>query len=406
MSLAATYRAVRARTVALCAPFALEDLVVQSMPDASPARWHLAHTTWFFETFVLVPHCAGYAVREPAYAYLFNSYYNGVGAQFPRDRRGTQSRPTVAEIHAWRAQVDAAMVALLDAGDPEVVRVTTIGLHHEQQHQELLVTDLKHALCTGGMPPAVFEPRPGPEAAPDGGMLAFEPGFTAIGHTGDDYCFDNELPAHDAWTPGFAIARDLVTNAEFAAFIEAGGYTDPALWMSDGWARRCAEGWEAPLYWSRSGSGWQTDSLSGTWSVEPHAPVCHVSWFEADAYARWAGKRLPTEFEWARAARHVAATPPATDGWHPTAAPDPAPIRHLFGQVWQWTASAYRPYPGYRPLPGTLGEYNGKFMHGQLVLRGASCATPAGHARLSYRNFFPAHARWQFSGVRLAEDRP
>ena len=409
MSLLAAYRRVRAQTETLCAPFEIEDLVIQSMPDASPARWHLAHTTWFFETFVLLPHAPGYAAFEPAFAYLFNSYYNGVGDQFPRHRRGTQSRPTVARIREWRAAVDTAMQTVLANPTDEVRRVTTIGLHHEQQHQELMITDLKHALCTGGLPPSVIALPSQPSAAPKGGWSDFEAGFVAIGHeSGDDddagFCFDNELPLHQAWVPAFRIARDLVTNAQYQAFIDAGGYRDPCHWMSDGWAAVQTHGWAAPLYWRRDGDAWAHVTLAGVQPLAPHAPVCHLSWFEADAFARWSGKRLPTEFEWDRAAQSVDPRWPSAAAWHPNGAPSNASIRHLFGQVWQWTASAYRPYPGYQPLPGTLGEYNGKFMHGQLVLRGSSCATAADHGRTSYRNFFPAHIRWQFSGLRLASD--
>lgn len=377
------YRAVRRHTSALCAPFAIEDLVVQSMPDASPARWHLAHTTWFFETFVLAAHAPDYALFDATFTWLFNSYYNGVGAQFPRARRGTQSRPTVEQVMAWRAHVDAAMTRLLARPTAEIERVTRIGLHHEQQHQELLITDLKHALCTCGLVVSIERPEAVRDVPLKTDWVDFKAAFQSIGHAKQSFCFDNELPVHQAWTPAFSIARGLVTNADFLRFIEAGGYRDPDLWMSDGWAAVQANSWIAPLYWEEGAHGWQERTWMGRRPLALHAPVRHVSWFEADAYARWAGARLPTEFEWERAA------------------PD---LQDAHGVVWQWTASAYRPYPGYQPLPGTLGEYNGKFMHGQLVLRGSSQATPPGHARDSYRNFFQADKRWQFSGIRLARD--
>ena len=404
--LAATWRAVRARSLALCEGLATEDLVVQSMPDASPLRWHLAHTTWFFETFVRRPFGAPFTPRDARFEHLFNSYYEGVGAAFPRALRGTQSRPTVAEIIDWRHEVDAAMLALLADPEPEVARVLTIGLHHEQQHQELMITDLKHALCTSPMAPAVWPAAATPATAPTDGWLAVPAGFGTSGHPGDGFCFDNERPAHPVWTPGFTLARALVTNADWLAFMADGGYAQVGLWMSDGWAARALGDWQAPLYWARRDGAWFEATLAGERPVAPHAPVCHVSWFEADAYARWAGARLPTEFEWDRGVAAVEGAPGAASAsaHQPDGAADAGPLAHLFGQVWQWTGSAYRPYPGYQPLPGALGEYNGKFMHGQLVLRGASCATPPGHARGSYRNFFPAHTRWQFSGVRLARD--
>ncbi|MCA9546393.1 MAG: ergothioneine biosynthesis protein EgtB, partial [Myxococcales bacterium] len=363
-----------------------------------------------FETFVLAPHRPGHTPFDPAYGYLFNSYYQGAGAQFPRPRRGTQSRPTVAHILRWRAQVDAWMDALLADPTAEVARVTTIGLHHEQQHQELMLTDLKHALCTSPVDTPVWPLPLGGSDAPEGGWLELPEGFFTLGSpapgaAGEGFCFDNETPAHKAWTPAFALARDLVTQGEWLAFMQAGGYADPALWMSDGWSACQAEGWQAPLYWFQRGDRWWQRTLGGARPVDPHAPVAHVSWFEADAYARWAGARLPTEQEWERAARAYGPAPAASAcRHHPDGVLEGGGLRHLYGQVWQWTGSAYRPYPGYQPLPGTLGEYNGKFMHGQLVLRGSSCATPVGHARVGYRNFFQADKRWQFTGLRLAKD--
>ena len=404
-TLALRYARVRTLSTQLCEPLELEDLIVQSMPDASPLRWHLAHTTWFFETFILESQ-PGYTPFEPRFRYLFNSYYQGVGPQFSRARRGTQSRPTVATILRWRRQVDDAMGELLATPTPELTRLTTIGLNHEQQHQELMVTDLKHALCTSPMRPAVIAAPAAPTVAPKGGWLELPGGLTPIGHTGEGFHFDNEGPRHEALVHPFALAKDLVTNAEYQAFIEDGGYQRSELWLSDGWATVQARGWKAPLYWHHEDGAWLEVTLGGARPLAPHAPVAHVSWFEAEAFARWAGKRLPTEFEWEHTARHIEAAFDGTsleDGHlHPVAAPSDAPIRHLMGELWTWTASAYLPYPRYQPLPGTLGEYNGKFMHGQLVLRGASCATPRDHARVTYRNFFQADKRWQFSGIRLA----
>jgi ergothioneine biosynthesis protein EgtB len=298
------------------------------------------------------------------------------------------------------------MLTLLADPSSEVARVTTIGLHHEQQHQELMITDLKHALCTSPMAPAVWPAAAYPNAAPSAGWLTVAEGFGVIGHTGDGFCFDNECPSHQAWTPAFALGRDLVTSGDWLAFMADGGYGQVGLWMSDGCAARELGGWQAPLYWTQRDGAWFEATLAGERPVALHAPVTHVSWFEADAFARWAGARLPTEFEWDRAVAAAGGAPGASSfcDHQPDGAAATGSLAHLFGQVWQWTGSAYRPYPGYQPLPGTLGEYNGKFMHGQLVLRGSSCATPPGHARCSYRNFFPADTRWQFSGVRLAKD--
>ena len=416
---AARYAAVRQRTVLLCEPLTIEDHMVQSMPDASPLRWHLAHTTWFFETFVLVPHAPGYVPVNPRYAYLFNSYYNGVGDQFPRTRRGTQSRPTVAQIHTWRRRVDEAMMALL-GGSPsdEVLRTTVIGIHHEEQHQELMVTDIKHGLMTNPMWPvyrqdAAQVPQSRPPQPATGMQL--DAGFASFGHAKDTFCFDNETPAHKAWTPPFGLDGELVTNRQWLEFMGDGGYTQHALWLSDGWSVVQERGWQAPLYWvSQPQDGcqrWLELTLAGARPVDLDAPVAHISFFEADAFARWAGARLPTEFEWERAAAAAGAKPNGTmldDGvLHPVGASvdDFSGLRHMFGEVWEWTSSAYRPYPGYCPLPGALGEYNGKFMNGQYVLKGGSCATGRDHIRATYRNFFAPDKRWQFTGMRLARDR-
>jgi ergothioneine biosynthesis protein EgtB len=412
----ARFQRVRARTVALCAPLEVEDYVVQSMEDASPARWHLAHTTWFFETFVLAAFAPGHEGPDARWLHLFNSYYRGAGDPFPRPRRGTLSRPTVAEVLAWRHRVDELVPALFEAvPEPEVLRRTLLGTHHEEQHQELILTDIKHAIASNPLRPAYradachpVDPARRPPPAPG---LELGPGFAEIGAVPETFCYDNELPRHRAWTEAFALDGELVRNEQWMGFISDGGYADHRLWLADGWDWCRREGVGAPLYWEERGGVWLTATLGGLRPVDPDAPVTHVSFFEADAFARWAGARLPSEAEWERAA--VAAPSWGTtledEVFHPVGAiaraegPDPA-LRHVFGEVWEWTASAYRPYPRYRAPDGTLGEYNGKFMNGQYVLRGGSCATPRGHLRPSYRNFFGPEKRWQFSGVRLAHD--
>jgi ergothioneine biosynthesis protein EgtB len=389
--LAARYAAVRARTERLAAPLSPEDQCIQSMPDASPAKWHRAHTTWFFEAFVLLPHHPGYAAFDPTFAFLFNSYYEAAGPRHARPRRGMLTRPSCAEVAAYRAHVDAAMAALLDGGVPgEVAALVTLGLQHEEQHQELLLTDILHALAQNPLRPAYDPDWREPQAVRRGGAphwIDIPEGIVEIGHDGADFAFDNETPRHCALLAPCRIADHPVTNGEWLGFIEAGGYRDPMHWMADGWAACQAEGWEAPMHWERGADGgWRAFGLGGLRAIDPDAPVRHVSWYEADAFARWCGKRLPTEQEWEAAA--------ALPGFLAAE-----------GHVWQWTGSAYRPYPGFRPWEGAVGEYNGKFMIGQMVLRGGSLATPPGHARRSYRNFFPPGARWQFSGLRLAEDR-
>ena len=403
------YAPVRGQSEALCEPLATEDYVVQPIVDASPPRWHLAHTTWFFETFLLKPFAAGYRPFDAAFEYLFNSYYNGVGNQFPRPLRGTLSRPTVAEVRRYRQHVDAAMQPLLGREDATVQSRIELGLHHEQQHQELLLTDVKANLGLNPLKPA-YRPasEPAAEIAP---ALAFEPfaaGMAEIGAAGKGFCFDNERPRHRVWLDDFALANRLVTNAEYAAFIDDGGYDTPALWLSEGWAWRSEHDVRAPMYWGRVDGAWLEYRLDGgERPVEDDAPVTHVSYFEADAYARWAGARLPTEAEWEVAAAgnpvHGTFAPNAV---HPRAAQGNGGLLQVFGDCWEWTSSAYGPYPGFTPLAGTLGEYNGKFMSSQNVLRGGSCATPQGHVRATYRNFFYPKDRWQFTGIRLAKSLP
>ena len=401
------YRHVRATTEAICRPLAVEDYVLQAMPDVSPTRWHLAHVSWFFETFLLEPSLAGYRLFDPRYRVLFNSYYNAVGPQFSRPDRGHLSRPTVAEVYAYRAHVDEGMARLLEAcGDEKVAVLAELGLHHEQQHQELILTDIKYNLGLNPLRPAVHETRiPAGSATSPLAWIDHEGGIVSIGHDGNGFSFDNERPRHRTLLEPYRLASRLVTNAEFIEFIDAGGYQDWRWWTSEGWRVVQERAWRAPLYWERDGSDWRVFTLSGLVPLDPHAPVAHVSWFEADAYARWRDGRLPTEAEW----EHAAADVPITGNFLESGVHHPLPARaseseprQLFGDVWEWTASAYTPYPGYRPMDGDAGEYNGKFMVNQMVLRGGSCATPGTHVRASYRNFFPPDARWQFSGIRLA----
>ena len=417
-TLTARYRAIRAFTENLCTPLAIEDYGVQSMPDASPTKWHLAHTSWFFETFVLKRVAAAYRVFHPSYEGLFNSYYNSIGEQFPRPRRGLLSRPTVDEVYRYRRHVDESMTALLDepaSRTGETAAVIELGLQHEQQHQELMLTDLKHLFSanplypvyrarqnvTSGTPPAL--------AALPLAWVHFPGGLHEVGHSAEGFAFDNETPRHRVFLEPFALAARLVTNGEFAAFIDDGGYERPELWLSDGWDTARREGWKAPLYWQRRAPGWTVFTLAGLCGLEPAEPVCHVSYYEADAFARWAGARLPTECEWevAAAAAPVAGNFVESGRFHPAPLVSdsrPGIPAQLFGDVWEWTRSAYAPYPGYRQPEGALGEYNAKFMSSQMVLRGGSCASPQSHLRASYRNFFPPSARWQFMGLRLARD--
>ena len=408
-SLAARYLEVRAQTRTLAAPLSAEDCALQSMPDASPVKWHLAHVTWFFETFVLSEHMAGYAAFDPAFRVLFNSYYNGVGDKHPRPERGLVSRPDLRTVLAYRAHVDAAMSRLLVTElPPALAGLVELGLQHEQQHQELILTDVKHLLSRNPARPAYHPRWPLARVRPQAlAWHAFAGGLLTHGHEGDGFAFDNEQPAHRVFVAPFALASRPVTHGEFAAFIDDGGYRRPELWLSLGWDAVQARGWQAPLYWERGGDTWRTFTLHGMADIDPHTPVCHVSFFEADAYARWAGARLPTEFEWEHAARcaPVAGNFAESDALHPLPAAEPpgAGPAQLFGDVWEWTRSDYAPYPGFRPAAGAVGEYNGKFMCAQYVLRGGSCATPRSHMRATYRNFFPPDARWQFSGFRLAQ---
>lgn len=415
----ARYEGIRAFTEALCAPLEPEDYVVQSMPDASPAKWHLAHTTWFFETFVLAAAAqAGFAPFNPRYGFLFNSYYVSVGERHSRPRRGMLTRPTIGEVYRYRRHVDERMRALLEAMEggahPELAFTVEVGLQHEQQHQELILTDLKHLLAQNPLRPTLLwsdaqATQDAPAGAPDElRFVPFDEGVRWIGHAGEGFAYDNEAPRHRVFLEAYAIADRQVTCGEYLAFMEDGGYRRQELWLSEGWDTAQREGWDAPMYWERREGGWQLFTLGGLRDVDPAEPVCHVSYFEADAYARWAGARLPTEAEWEAAAEGL----PVAGGFaesgrlHPAPAPAaggaPATLRSMFGDVWEWTASSYLPYPGYRPWDGSLGEYNGKFMSGQMVLRGGSCFTPASHARASYRNFFPPAARWQMSGIRLS----
>ena len=406
--LLARYRNVRTTTESLCRPLAVEDYVLQAMPDVSPTRWHLAHVSWFFETFLLEPSLPGYRVFDPRFRMLFNSYYNAVGPQFSRPDRGHLSRPTVAEVYAYRAHVDAAMPRLIERLDDEAVAaLVELGLQHEQQHQELILTDIKFNLGVNPLRPAMHPDVriPAGTATPPLGWIEHEGGIVWIGHEGRGFSFDNEGPRHRTLLEPYRLASGLVTNGEFLEFIDAGGYADWRWWTSEGWRVVQERGWHAPLYWELEDGAWRTFTLSGMVPLDPHAPVAHVSWFEADAYARWRDCRLPTEAEWEHAASGVPVAGNFRDsGVHhplPPRAAAPAP-RQMFGDVWEWTASAYTPYPGYRPIEGAASEYNGKFMVNQMVLRGGSCATPGDHVRASYRNFFPPDARWQFSGVRLA----
>ena len=428
------YRAVRGWTETLCGPLEIEDMVVQSMPDASPTKWHLAHTTWFFEVFLLEPHLSGYTSPNPTFHFLFNSYYNSLGEQYFRPDRGKISRPTVAEVRAYRRAVDDGMATLLEGADEAtlatILPLLEVGLNHEQQHQELMVTDLKHMFSKNPLfpvyRPELAVPEPAAEATEPATWLRFDEGLREIGVDGvaasggaedsGGFAYDNEGPRHKVWLDAFAVASRPVTCGEYVEFMADGGYDEPGPWLSAGWATVQTEGWRAPLYWLAEADGsWSIYTLAGKRPVRPDEPVAHVSLYEADAFARWAGARLPTEAEWEVAATHCLAADPggalaaanlADDGrFHPSApARDAAPFGQWLGDVWEWTRSAYSPYPGYTPPDGALGEYNAKFMNDQTVLRGGSCATPRSHIRATYRNFFPSSARWQFSGLRLARD--
>jgi ergothioneine biosynthesis protein EgtB len=404
------FLSVRRDTESLAAPLSAEDQLLQSMPDASPVKWHLAHTSWFFETFVLAG-LPGESAPRPDYAHVFNSYYDGVGDRIARDRRGMLSRPSQGEVRAYRREIDERVAGWLAGGrlPAERAALVELGLNHEEQHQELILTDVKHGLHENPLRPAYLdEALPAAGGEPDAlGWSSFDERIAWIGADGQGFSFDNEGPRHRVLIPAFQIASRLVTAGEYLAFMADGGYRRPELWLSDGWAAVRAGRWRAPLYWDDDGGDWRVYTLRGSRQVDPAEPVCHVSQYEADAFARWAGARLPTEFEWELASAHRGADGALAGAraLHPRPAPagDGAPVQ-MFGDAWEWTQSAYAGYPGFRPAAGAVGEYNGKFMSGQIVLRGGSCATPRRHLRETYRNFFPPAARWQFSGVRLAKD--
>jgi ergothioneine biosynthesis protein EgtB len=385
-TIARRFETIRAHTEILAAPLTPEDQCVQSMPDASPAKWHRAHVTWFFEEFILRASRENYRVFDEDFRFLFNSYYEAVGARHPRPMRGLLTRPEASRIADYRAHVDEAMSRLLPRAAADTMKLVELGLHHEQQHQELLLTDMLDAFSKNPLAPAVIPGWREPECDPGSArFLAFSGGVVGIGQAEDGFCFDNETPAHETLLPDFQIADRLVRNDAYLAFIADGGYRTPSLWMSDGWATVQSNGWSAPAHWRESDGTWSQMGLGGLTPLDPASPVRHISWYEADAFARWSGARLPTEFEWEAASGHPG-------------------MRELTGHVWQWTDSAYRPYPGYRPAPGAVGEYNGKFMINQMVLRGGSLATSPGHTRATYRNFFHPDKRWQFTGLRLARD--
>jgi ergothioneine biosynthesis protein EgtB len=409
--LPADYCEVRATTEQLAAILSPEDQTVQSMPDVSPTKWHRAHVTWFFETFILAPHRPDYRSFNDAYAYIFNSYYEALGDRHPRTERGLISRPGIDDIARYREHVDREMTSFLGGGlESAVSELVTLGLHHEKQHQELLLMDIKHVLSRNPLQP-VYKARTAqdpstPAAPPKAGWIEHEGGTTEIGHNGDGFGFDNEFPRHPVYLSPFALADRPVTCGDWLSFMEDGGYSRPEFWLSDGWSVVMAQDWRSPLYWFADPEKldtWQQFTLSGTRQVDPDEPVCHVSYYEADAYAHWTGMRLPTEAEW----ETVAASSASGDNLLSTGSLHPVPAvttNALYGDVWEWTSSAYTPYPGFRTAPGAVGEYNGKFMVSQYVLRGGSCVTPSGHIRATYRNFFPPGARWAFSGLRLARD--
>jgi len=405
------YRAVREASRSLGAPLSDADATVQSMPDASPAKWHLAHTTWFFETMVLAPYVPGYRVFDESFNFLFNSYYETIGERHPRPMRGMITWPSLDTVFAYRDHVDSAVEALLNTSlSPAVAELVELGCHHEQQHQELLLTDILHLFAQNPMRPAYKDP--GPVGVGNGEpdptrYRSYQGGIVEIGHDGEGFAFDCEGPRHRALIEPFRLAERLVTNGEWMEFIADGGYRDPLLWLSAGWATIMAQKWSMPLYWNERDGEYWTMTLRGAQPVDRSAPVTHVSYFEADAFATWAGRRLPSETEWEHAASDVAPNGNFADSGRLRPKPASAVgegLRQMFGDVWEWTRSPFTPYPRFKPAEGAVGEYNGKFMCGQFVLRGGSCVTPASHIRSTYRNFFPPDARWQFSGLRLAED--
>ncbi len=405
------YQKVRTFTHHLVDPLEVEDYVIQPMENASPAKWHLAHTSWFFETFVLAKYQKAFESLHPQYAYFFNSYYLQTGVPFSRAKRGMLSRPTVSEVFEYRAYVDEQVESFIEHCREEVweeaSQVMAIGIHHEQQHQELILTDLKYLLAQNPLLP-VYRNTELPKSQHPGelGWISFEEGIVEIGNNGDEFTYDNELPLHRTFVQDFELGNRLITNNEYLEFIEDGGYGRSELWLDEGWSKVQSEGWEAPLYWFKRDGEWTQFTLSGPRPVEGHEPVTHVSYFEADAFARWKGCRLPTEQEWEHACGDLAIEGNFVDDdqMHPVPLQVKKPgLNQMFGDVWEWTQSSYSPYPGYNPLPGALGEYNGKFMVNQYVLRGGSCATSRSHIRKTYRNFFHTDARWQFSGIRLAK---
>lgn len=411
-TLEARFARIRRFSETLCETLTPEDCCLQTMPDVSPIRWHLAHTTWFFETFLLKP-VRGYEPVDPAYEYLFNSYYNGVGDQFPRPQRGTQSRPGLEEIFEYRRRIDARVLELLnqEKTSDRQNSILELGINHEQQHQELMLTDIKHVFASNTTLPVYREGnwRTSPAGVDHDLWTRYDEGLYQIGHVGEGFAYDNESPRHRTFLESRDLRNTTVTNGEYLEFIEAGGYQQPEHWLSLGWQTVQQENWQAPLYWKQRDGAWFEFTLSGMKPVDPQRPVCHVSFFEAEAFCRWAGWRLPTEAEWEIAAESLPTEGAYADtllgqgdAIHPIAAGESLVLQQMFGNVWEWTASPYTPYPGYRPEPGALGEYNGKFMCNQYVLRGGSAATSSDHIRASYRNFFPPDARWQFMGVRPA----
>jgi len=415
--LASRYAAIRAVTEGLCRPLSPEDQMLQSMPDCSPGKWHQAHTTWFFETFILHANQPGYELFDRDFPFVFNSYYKQLGGHPQRGYRGLFSRPPLERVLDYRRHVDRHMLDFISRNDiltPELRCLVELGLNHEQQHQELILTDIKHGFWSQPLrpayAPAAAEGRSsgGQAGAPQLAWFSFEEGIYSLGHASSSFAFDNETPRHEVYLQGFRLGSRLATNGEYLEFIDDGGYRRPELWLSDGWDTVASQRWSAPLYWEQRDGAWFAFTLAGLRPVDPREPVAHVSYYEADAFARWAGARLATEAEWevAAAGCPIEGNLLESASYHPRPLAQPAEAfpAQLFGDVWEWTASPYSPYPGFRPAAGALGEYNGKFMCNQMVLRGGSCATPASHLRASYRNFFPPHARWQFSGIRLAKD--
>lgn len=412
-SFALRFASVRRSTEALTASLSAEDCALQSMPDCSPTKWHLAHTSWFFETFILEPTLPGYRVFNPAFRVLFNSYYQMVGEQYSRPRRAFLTRPSLDEVMRYRRHVDELMAAFLGQSAPlpqTIAAAIELGINHEQQHQELILTDMKHLFSFNPLHPAYQARRHEPAtASPAMDWLNYQGGLAKIGHDGNGFAFDNEGPSHPFYLVPFQLASRTVTNEEYLAFMEAGGYDRPELWLADGWNKIHAEGWRQPLYWEKLDDAWHTHTLNGLLPMNANEPVCHVSYYEADAYARYAAARLATEAEWECAASRANTVGNFVESgrFHPTGAglaDSPGLPQQMFGDTWEWTASSYLPYPGFKTSAGALGEYNGKFMSNQMVLRGGSCVTPQSHIRASYRNFFPPDARWQFSGIRLARD--